>query len=87
VSKTAIGQFTHHIALEEADYNICAVAIGPNPPGITGIATEDAPEEARARMRNVEVVGNRFVIAATAPMELSGKRIDVQLDGKIVALD
>jgi hypothetical protein len=37
-------------------------------------------------MRNVEVVGNRFVIAATAPMELSGKRIDVQ-DGKLVPLD
>ncbi|HZT06507.1 MAG TPA: SDR family NAD(P)-dependent oxidoreductase [Chloroflexota bacterium] len=87
VSKTAIAQFTHHIALEERDYNICAVAIGPNPPGITGIATEDAPAEARARMRNVDVVGDRFVIAATAPMEFSGKRIDVREDGTIVALD
>jgi len=87
VSKTAIAMFTRFIGLEEKDYNVCAVAIGPNPPGITGIATEDAPEEARARMRNVDVVGDRFVIAATAPMEFSGKRIDVQLDGKIVALD
>ena len=87
VSKDAIRQFTHHVALEEKEFNICAVALGPNPPGITGIATEDAPEEARARMRNVEVVGNRFVLAAQAPMELSGKRIDVQLDGKLVALD
>jgi 3-oxoacyl-[acyl-carrier protein] reductase len=87
VSKTAIAQFTRHVAMEEKDFNICAVAIGPNPPGITGIATEDAPEEARARMRNVEVVGNRFVLAAQAPMELSGKHIDVQLDGKLVALD
>lgn len=86
VSKEAIRQFTHHIALEEKEFNICAVAIGPNPPGITGIATEDAPEEAQARMRNVEVVGNRFVLAALAPMELSGKRIDVQA-GKLVALD
>lgn len=86
VSKEAIRQFTHHVALEEKEFNICAVAIGPNPPGITGIATEDAPEEARARMRTVEVVGNRFVLAALAPMELSGKRIDVR-DGKLVPLD
>jgi 3-oxoacyl-[acyl-carrier protein] reductase len=86
VSKAAIAQFTKHIALEEREYNICAVALGPNPPGITGIATEDAPEEARARMRNVEVVGDRFVLAATAPMELSGKRIDVK-DGQLIPLD
>ena len=54
-------------------------------PGITGIATEDAPEEARARMRSVEVIGDRYVLCAQAPMEMSGEQVDVQ-DGKLVAL-
>lgn len=85
VSKDAIATFTRMVANEEREYNICVVAMGPNPPGITGIATEDAPEEARARMRPVDVVGNRYVMAAQAPMELTGARIDLK-DGKLYAL-
>lgn len=85
VSKDAIRTFTRHLAEEEREHNVCVVAMGPNPPGIFGIATEDAPEEARGRMRGVEVVGNRFVLAAQAPMELTGQQLDVQ-DGKLVAI-
>jgi NAD(P)-dependent dehydrogenase (short-subunit alcohol dehydrogenase family) len=85
VSKDAIRTFTRRVADEERDFNVCVVCMGPNPPGITGIATEDAPEEVRARMRNVEVVGDRYVLAAQAPMDLSGEQLDVQ-DGKLVAL-
>ncbi|HEY3115121.1 MAG TPA: SDR family oxidoreductase [Chloroflexota bacterium] len=84
VSKDAIGTFTRMVANEEKDYNICVVAMGPNVRGVTGIATEDAPEEARQRMNGVEIVGNRFVLAAQAGMELSGSRLDVE-DGKLVA--
>ncbi len=64
VSKDAIATFTSMVANEEREFNVCVVCMGPNPPGITGIATEDAPEEARAHMRPVDVVGNRFVVAA-----------------------
>lgn len=85
VSKDAIRTFTRRVAEEEREYNVCVVCMGPNPPGITGIATEDAPPEVRARMRNVEVVGNRYVLAAQAPMELSGEQLDVQ-GGRLVAL-
>lgn len=85
VSKDAIRSFTRHVANEEREFNVCVVCMGPNPPGITGIATEDAPEEARARMRNVEVVGNRYVLAAQAPMELTGENLDVK-DRELYAL-
>src|SRR5438093_9721389 len=57
VAKDAIRTFTRYVAVEEKEFNICIVAMGP---GAT-IATEEAPEEARARMPGVEVVGNRFV--------------------------
>lgn len=78
-SKEAIRVFTRFVAEEERELNICIVSMGP---GAT-IATEEAPEEARARMPGVEVVGNRFVLAAEAPMELSGQSLNVQ-DGQLV---
>lgn len=79
VSKDAIRTFTRFLAGEEKEHNVCVVSIGP---GAT-IATEEAPEEARARMPGVEVVGNRYVLAAEAPMELSGQMLNVE-DGKLV---
>lgn len=84
VSKDAIRTFTRCLATEEREFNICVVGMGPNRRGETGMATEDAPEEARRRMRGVEAVGNRFVLAAGAGMELSGHMLDVE-DGKLVA--
>lgn len=79
ISKSAIPHFTRVVAEEEKDFNICVVTINPG----TQIATEDAPEEARARMPGPEFVGNRFVLAAQAPMELSGQHLNVE-DGKLV---
>jgi NAD(P)-dependent dehydrogenase (short-subunit alcohol dehydrogenase family) len=79
VAKDAIRTFTRYVAFEEKEFNVCVVAMGP---GAT-IATEEAPEEARARMPGVEVVGNRFVLAAEASMELSGQALNVE-DGKLV---
>jgi len=79
VSKDAVLSFTRFVAREEREFNICAVAIGPG----ARIATEEAPEEARARMPGVASVGNRFVLAAQASMEMSGHLLDVT-DGKLV---
>ena len=81
VSKDAIWTFTRYVAMETKDANICVVVMSPG----AAIATEDAPEEARQRMPGPEFAGNRFVLAATAPMELSGKLLTVE-DGAL-ALD
>ncbi len=77
-SKEAVRHLTRFVAEEEREHNIVVVATGPG----AQIATEDAPEEARARMPGPEAAGNRFVLAATAPMEMSGKTVTV-VDGKL----
>ena len=79
VSKEAIVTFTEYHAEEVRDANICVVAISPG----GAIATEDAPEEARARMPGPDLAGQRFLLAAEAGMEMSGHLVDVQ-DGKLV---
>jgi NAD(P)-dependent dehydrogenase (short-subunit alcohol dehydrogenase family) len=93
VSKLAIRAFTAKVAIEERDHNICIVSMGPGGSAASGagaenrrgIATEEAPAEARARMMSVaDVVGDRYLLAAEAPMELSGNQIAVE-DGKLVA--
>ena len=66
------------MALETRDANICVVVLSPG----AAIATEDAPEEARQRMPGPEFAGNRFVLAAQAPMELSGKLLTL-VDGEL----
>ena len=78
VSKEAIRVFTRHVAEEAKESNICVVAVAPG----GAIATEDAPEEARRRMPGVELVGNRFVLAAQVGMEMSGKLLTLK-DGKL----
>src|SRR5437867_8657567 len=60
VSKQAVLSFTGYVAEEEREFGICVVSIGPG----ARIATEEAPEEARARMPGSETAGNRFVLAA-----------------------
>ena len=100
VSKISIRAFTHQVAEEERDFNICIVSMGPGgggpasearPPTSSGapmaiaggIATEDSPEWARlSGMSPVDVVGNRYVVAAEAPMEFSGHQIVVR-DAKL----
>lgn len=95
VSKLSIRAFTAKVAVEEKDANICIVSMGPGGDaapgsrgeGRRGIATEEAPAEARARMMGVaEVVGDRYLHAAEAPMALSGHQITVR-DGALVAVE
>lgn len=78
VSKEAIRTFTRYLAEEEREHNVCVLVTSP---GAT-IATEQAPEEARQRMPGPDAVGNRFVLAAQAGMELSGKLVTLK-DGRI----
>jgi len=57
----------------------------PEPGGVWGgIVTEDSPEWARksASAVHVDEVGDRYVIAAEAPMEFSGSQVQVR-DGKL----
>lgn len=81
-SKFAIRFFTQCVAGEEKDANICIVVTHP---GGT-IAHEAAPEEARQKMAGTDVIGNRFVLASEAPMEMSGHLIDIK-DGALVLAD
>jgi len=80
VSKEAIVVFTRYVAEEEREFNVCVVAMGPGGP----IAHELAPEEARQRMSGVDIIGDRFVLAAQADMALSGKLLTFT-DGKLQA--
>lgn len=73
-SKLAIRVFTEHLAAEVREFNICAVSLGPE----HTIATEEAPAEARSRMDGPASVGNRYVLAAEAPMEWSGSQLTMK---------
>jgi NAD(P)-dependent dehydrogenase (short-subunit alcohol dehydrogenase family) len=81
VSKDAIQSFTRALAEEEREFNICVVTMTPG--GRIWVEGNPNPE-VRANFPGPEAVGNRFVLAATAGMHLSGKLIDVQ-DGELVA--
>jgi len=81
VSKEAIKVFTRFVAVEEQDKNIVVIAISPG----GAIATEDAPEEARARMPGPESSGNRWVLASQVGMDVSGKLLDLKDDRIVVA--
>jgi NAD(P)-dependent dehydrogenase (short-subunit alcohol dehydrogenase family) len=74
VSKDAIRTFTRFVAEEVREYKICVVSVSPG----GAIATEDAPEAVRRTMPGPESAGNRFVLAAEAPMELSGQRLTLK---------
>ncbi len=82
VSKDAIRTFTRYLAEEEREWNVCVVAFSPR----QAIATEDAPEEARKRLPGPQSLGNAFVLAAQAGMELTGKTVEHR-EGKLVVVD
>jgi len=82
VSKDAIRTFTRFVAEEEREWNVCVVAFSPK----QAIATEGAPKEARKRLPGPECLGNGFVLAAQAGMELSGKTVEHR-EGNLVAVD
>jgi 3-oxoacyl-[acyl-carrier protein] reductase len=81
VSKDAIRTFTRYVAEEEREWNVCVIAISPR----QAIATEDAPEEAKKRLPGPEVLGNGFVLAAQAGMDLTGKTVEYKEGSLIVA--
>lgn len=78
VSKEAIRIFTRMVADEERESNICVVIVAPEGP----FATEDAPEEVRRRMKSPADMGNRFLLAAEAGMEMSGQLVNLK-DGRL----
>ena len=78
VSKDAIRSFTRSVADEEREFNICVVMMSPG-----GRIGSYGPEEDLGEYPGPEAVGNRFVLAAEAPMQFSGHLIDVE-DGKLV---
>jgi NAD(P)-dependent dehydrogenase (short-subunit alcohol dehydrogenase family) len=80
-SKEAIKIFTRFVAEEEREHNICIMAVTPG----AAIATELAPENVRQQMPGVELVGNRFVLAAQAGMDMSGRTVTMT-DGKLEIL-
>jgi NAD(P)-dependent dehydrogenase (short-subunit alcohol dehydrogenase family) len=82
ITKQAVTVFARFLAEEVRAANICVIAISP---GAT-IGTEDAPEEVFRSYPGVEVVGQRYVLAADAPMELSGHSLRL-VEGRLEAAD
>ncbi len=74
VSKDAVRTFTRFVAEEEREWNICVIAMTPG----TAVATEDAPLEAHRRLPGPEVMGNSFVLAARAGIELTGELVTLK---------
>ena len=73
--------FSRYLAEEVRENNICVMSISPG----AAIATERAPDEARARMPGPDSAADRYFLAAEAGMELSGHLVDL-VDGKLVAV-
>ena len=82
ITKQAVTAFARFLAEEVRAANICVMAVNP---GAT-IATEDAPDEVKQSYPGPDVVGDRYVIAADAPMELSGHSVRFR-DGRLEAAD
>ncbi len=80
VSKDAIRTFTRFVAEEEREWNVCVVAFSPK----QAIATEDAARRS-AQAPAGPALGNGFVLAAQAGMEMTGKTVEHR-DGKFVAV-
>jgi NAD(P)-dependent dehydrogenase (short-subunit alcohol dehydrogenase family) len=91
-SKISIRALTKSVAEEERDHNICIVSLGPGGgggaiEGRRGIATDETPEENRGKMNWVaDVVGDRYILAAEAPMELSGNQLTMK-NGELVLIE
>ncbi len=81
LSKQMCGSFARYLAEEVRASNICVVSMSP---GAT-IGTEDAPPEVfAAGYPGVDVVGDRFVLGAEAPMSMTGRSVNVR-DGVLEA--
>ena len=83
VTKHAVRAFTRFTAEEEREAGVCIVLVEP---AERAIASEEAPLEVQRAYPGPESVGNRFVLAAEARMELTGRLIRLQ-NGRMVAVD
>lgn len=82
VSKVAVRKFTQFLAEEEREAGICILIVSPG----GAMASEDAPDDVKARYPGPELIANRFVLAAEAPMSLSGHVVDLDDSGSLVAV-
>jgi len=82
VSKLAIRAFSQEVAGEEFTHGVCIMAMGPGEQRFSDRSL--TPEEVAERATEIDMdLGKRFVIAAEAPMEMSGRMVMVR-DGKVV---
>ena len=81
ITKEALVVFSRYLAEEVREHNICVMSISPG----GAIATERAPDEARARMPGPDSAGDRFFLAAEAGMDLSGHLVDL-VDGQLTVV-
>jgi len=61
-------------AAVEREWEICVVAVTPG----GAIATEDAPEAVHQQMAGLDSLGNRFLLAAEAGMEMTGQLLTLK---------
>jgi hypothetical protein len=71
------------LAEEEREAGICILIVSPG----GAMASEDAPDHVKARYPGPELIGNRFVLAAEASLELSGEVVDLDESGRLVAVN
>ncbi len=80
VSKDAVAVMTRHSAVELEPDGICVLCVDPG----GAIATDEAPEEIKAKYPGAESLEDMFVQAATAPMNLTGEKVTFPRDGEKV---
>ncbi|MEW2355771.1 SDR family NAD(P)-dependent oxidoreductase [Spirillospora sp. NPDC029432] len=82
LSKDAVAVFTRHSAVELEPDGICVLCVDPG----GAIATDDAPDEIKARYPGVDSLEDLFVQAASAPMNLTGEKVMFPREGaKVLA--
>ncbi len=96
-TKVALRAFTRGVSEEEREFNICVVSMSPGSSGDGerrerdrrggGIWTEDTPVENRSFMLPVESVGNRYLLAAEAPMDFTGNQLILKDGALAIAVD
>jgi NAD(P)-dependent dehydrogenase (short-subunit alcohol dehydrogenase family) len=74
--------FTRYLAEQEREFDICVMSI---PPG-GEFATERSPAPPGWAVPGPEIAGNRYLLAADAPMSLSGRLVAIA-DGALVPID
>jgi NAD(P)-dependent dehydrogenase (short-subunit alcohol dehydrogenase family) len=83
VSKVAVRKYTQFLAEEEREAGRCVVAVSPG--GV--MSSEDAPAAVKVCYPGPELIGNRFILAAEAGMELTGEVVDLDASGCLVAVN